>query len=1076
MSSSHGTRKRKRHMTTFSLSRGSQIQPVTSGTINITQDVLIAAPQEHQVAARISRSVQRSANGRLMASTTTTYGERALPNKEVSLASRPDTQMNLSAGAESASANAEADVGINLHHPNSNSHHTNDGSHRADDNDLDTQINTVDEELPALHRQQSWAAQQRQTYLEEFYRLEGRGSANGDSNLSHVCHNDENEGKYRCIDCLDTNLYCLTCILHQHCRSPLHRIEVWENKHFVRTSLRALGLVIQLGHSHEETCALPGILRKSLYIIDTSGIHIVSVRFCRCRFLGEDIQLLRYRWYPASPTAPRTAFTLNLLNTFQLLTLQGKVSAYDFYLSIERKTDNAGIKGLQLRYDQFLICVRQFRHLRMLKRAGLGMDPEPVSSTKDGGYAVDCPACPHPGINIPANWETEPESTRWRYGLILTIDANFRLKNKDRHLENDKALGDGWGHWVPEGPYKSHLNMNTNDPEPNLCDSELRAVDHANKRRSNGYISTGVAGVVCARHGLVRRNGLGNLQKGKRYANTDFIVLSTLKNNPFVRLVLSYDICCQWSRNFRDRMANIPESMCLSDEALDRVSYVIPKFHLYGHGSKCQTTYSLSYIPWSAETDGEDPERWWAHINPVSMSTKIMGPGSRMDTIDDHAAAWNWRKIVDLGNSLHGRFQKAISMSARHTALHDEYTAEFNEEDITAWKQMIIDWESDRTKPNPFEEIDTYSSMAAVRLELAREEVTELTRTQSNSPNEFLYKGLEIEELQRVVSMSQKEKTTLQAAELQERRNNLGRRIELWRVEQAQHMPSIASDLEPRAGLTPETANLFLPSQLPLSAVLAPMQTREAHIRVAQADDSLLELRRLLRITAGLVDYKYTQVGFGQGPNTRARSQITRFKSKITLTAERYRAAYQALLCLDPQGSWITRLRKLEDNDIRWPTHNPDEAEGTREISWIWRARTVRPMPQHDPHAPPSSSSPSQTPLSTPEAVVPNSASDSEIGEALRVEWAKSHARTARWGEEVLLVIEEMRRVAAYLSWKAEWWKTRCGQRPDANAELQEGIEAYATRQNATLSVMRSQFAALWLPDLHGHNMVLRDT
>ncbi|KAF9494569.1 hypothetical protein BDN71DRAFT_1431646 [Pleurotus eryngii] len=624
-------------------------------------------------------------------------------------------------------------------------------------------------------------------------------------------------------------------------------------------------------------CTLPGILRKSLYIIDTLGIHIVSVQFCHCRFLGEDIQLLRYWWYPASPTAPCTAFTLDLLNTFQLLTLQGKISAYDFYLLIEQKKDNAGIGGLQLCYDQFLTCVHQFRHLQMLKRASFRMDPEPVSSTKDGGYAVDCPACPHPRINIPADCETEPELTR-----LLA-----------EHLENDKALGDGWGHWVPEGPYKSHLDKNANDPE-NFVQWIMSTSD--------------------AQTAIYQRE-LQALQFAERYANTNFIVLSTLKNNPFVRLVLSYDICCQWSRNFRDRMANFPKSMCLSDEAFDHVTYVIPKFHLYGHGSKCQTTYSLSYIPWSTETDGEDPEC-----------------------------------------CLHARFQKAVSMSARHTALHDEYTTEFNEEDITVWKQMIVDWESDRTKPNPFEETDTYLSMAAVRLELAREEVNEPACAQSNSPNEFLYKGLEIEELQQVVSTSQKEKTTLQAAKLQERRNNLGRRIELC--------------------LTPETANLLLPSQLPLSAKLAPMQTREAHIHIAQADDSLLELCHLLRIMAGLVDYKYTQVGFGQGPNTRAHSQITHFKSKITLVAECYRAAYQALLRLDPQGSWITRLRKLEDNDIQWPTRNLDEAGGTHEISWIWWAHTV--------------------------------------------EWAKSYAHAARWDEEVSLVIEEMRRVAAHLSWKAE--------------------------------------------------------
>ncbi|KAH7902764.1 hypothetical protein BJ138DRAFT_975668, partial [Hygrophoropsis aurantiaca] len=75
---------------------------------------------------------------------------------------------------------------------------------------------------------------------------------------------------------------------------------------------------------------------------------------------------------------------------------------------------------------------------------------------------------------------------------------------------------------------------------------------------------------------------------------------------------------------------------------------VIPKFHIYGHGKQCQLTYSLNLLPHSARTDGEDPERWWAHINPISMSTKEMGSWSRRDTIDDHACSWNWHKVVTL--------------------------------------------------------------------------------------------------------------------------------------------------------------------------------------------------------------------------------------------------------------------------------------------------------------------------------------------------------------------------------------------------------------------------------------------
>jgi hypothetical protein len=193
-------------------------------------------------------------------------------------------------------------------------------------------------------------------------------------------------------------------------------------------------------------------------------------------------------------------------------------------------------------------------------------------------------------------------------------------------------------------------------------------VDHANKKFSKGYKSTGAGGVLCARHSLVRKCGLGDLQKGERYtvycarksllilfdsyANMDFIIFSTLEGTIFTGLTLSYDIMCQWSRNLAMRMLQLPSHMHLLPTSLEMVKKVIPKLHIHGHGKSCQTTYSLNFLKYSARTNGEEPERWWAHINPVSMSTKEMGPSSRHDTIDDHAAAWNWRKITTFGMQL----------------------------------------------------------------------------------------------------------------------------------------------------------------------------------------------------------------------------------------------------------------------------------------------------------------------------------------------------------------------------------------------------------------------------------------
>lgn len=47
----------------------------------------------------------------------------------------------------------------------------------------------------------------------------------------------------------------------------------------------------------------------------------------------------------------------------------------------------------------------------MLKRAGRGHHSDGIATTRQGELAVDCPACPHPGINIP-DMSTVPEDER----------------------------------------------------------------------------------------------------------------------------------------------------------------------------------------------------------------------------------------------------------------------------------------------------------------------------------------------------------------------------------------------------------------------------------------------------------------------------------------------------------------------------------------------------------------------------------------------------------------------------------------------------------------------------------------
>jgi hypothetical protein len=52
--------------------------------------------------------------------------------------------------------------------------------------------------------------------------------------------------------------------------------------------------------------------------------------------------------------------------------------------------------------------------------------------------------------------------------------------------------------------------------EINTCQSEHDALVRAAVRSKPGYKVTGVLVVICPRHGLVRKNGVGDLQKGEK--------------------------------------------------------------------------------------------------------------------------------------------------------------------------------------------------------------------------------------------------------------------------------------------------------------------------------------------------------------------------------------------------------------------------------------------------------------------------------------------------------------------------------------------------------------------------------
>ena len=130
----------------------------------------------------------------------------------------------------------------------------------------------------------------------------------------------------------------------------------------------------------------------------------------------------------------------------------------------------------------------------------------------------------------------------------------------------------------------------------------------------------------------------------------DYIILSALVGVTLLRIVITYDIACQWIKNFLRGMEAFPDHMKLPDKT--KIDAAIPSWHINGHGESCRQNFSLGYLDGVGRTCGEEIETGWSHTNPLASSVCEMGPAARHDALNDHWNGWNFWKIVGFSASV----------------------------------------------------------------------------------------------------------------------------------------------------------------------------------------------------------------------------------------------------------------------------------------------------------------------------------------------------------------------------------------------------------------------------------------
>ena len=197
-----------------------------------------------------------------------------------------------------------------------------------------------------------------------------------------------------------------------------------------------------------------------------------------------------------------------------------------------------------------------------------------------------------------------------------------------------------------------------------------------------------------------------------------------------------------------------------------------------------------------------------------------------------------------------------------------------------------------------------------------------------------------------------------------------------------------------------EPVKLWLPSELTLENrtewCLPNIPFLEFRFRYAQANDSLIEIRRLRRLLQSHLDQKAKHLSHAQRNVTRTDGIFGGVQSRVRRATKRYRHSRQAMMALDPSQrfspSWMQRFQELADADVRGPGRETnDKSEGRFQPSWIWLVpRQSGGVPTSAPPlnepATPSTDSDTLDLVSTAEE-------DLEVVDSMRVHWAKCQAQ-----------------------------------------------------------------------------------
>ncbi|KAI9062143.1 hypothetical protein FKP32DRAFT_1574418 [Trametes sanguinea] len=837
-------------------------------------------------------------------------------------------------------------------------------------------------------------------------------------------------------------------------------------------------MVIRLGHQGEACYVSPG--PRKVTVVHDHGIHTAAISFCHCPtatdspFRPESLQLIDFGLFPGSWQHPLTAFTINGLRNYHLLSLQSTITALDYVSYLRRSTDSVQPDDAKDRYRELNTAMREFTFLRSARRA----NQDPTSDLPAGSLTVSCPACPHPGINMSEGWRDRPKEDEYLDTFFYSVDGNFHHNQKMKPMDpDDFPLTQGAGYFACEPDFAEYQErVRPPKKEESSC-NRFGAMGYG---RYSGRVS-GMVGLTCSRHMFVLPGSLVDLVKGEGFAWGDFAQLSGLQ--PWLHtlklLCRGYDINCQYDKKFDLRLAefrkNFSHLRSIRTTTFPPTRSLIPKFHAPAHTLICSIYRSYNYTPGVGNTDGEASERIWAAFNALAIRAKEMTAGHHHDVINDFLNDLNTRRVHGLPRSLSAKHQDArrqLALASEHLQLLEQNIAD--DRKLAEWRQMEAVWERDVVDPKKHRELqnpyilDKDKGLTEKQLVEMMKKVHAGREEQSLGPLGIIHQGtllertreelldeLELDDISDAAQETLKARcetflsdvsiwTTVRDAYLQPlvdeatRSEALGQTHGLAKIGASFPLRDTSHDTGSSSqGLLPvrnvknqsdlwqevHAVPILVPSAYDSLIVREPCMREvasfEMEIRRAQARDALDEVRTAI---IGREAYKIKKVHLsGKAYTTRATNHIRNMEDGVRKAANRYRRARIALLALgmDQADPEFRPLRKEDMVKYSLDAQHRTLGESKESKPWIWERFSFADTQGDGQY-------------------------QAFFDEAQRVHWFRSSALKKRWHEELRLLEEEMRRSLKFFSHHRRRWLDVAEKR---DSDGNRGGAAYARKQ-----------------------------